>query len=247
MSTGGAQFHALLLACLIVPLSGFAAAWLANAGGAAQPKLAAILTWVIASIGAVAVSHGLERLNYPHARLGLCNTLTLLRAASIAALAGLLATPEVLDPASGLGWGLVLLALLTLSLDGVDGWAARRSGLRSDFGARFDMETDVAFALVLAALAWQSEKVGIWFLALGLIRPAFLLAGLILPALRHPLPDAFWRKTVAAVQMGGQVLILAPIVTPGLSHVLGIILMAGVTTGFAVDIRWLQRRAARAS
>ena len=45
-------------------------------------------------------------------------------------------------------------------LDGVDGWLARAIALASDFGARFDMETDALFILVLAVLAWQFGKAG---------------------------------------------------------------------------------------
>ena len=39
---------------------------------------------------------------------------------------------------------------LLLALDGLDGWAARRQGLVSAFGARFDMEVDALLILALA-------------------------------------------------------------------------------------------------
>ncbi len=237
--------QALALVVLLVPLAGLGAAGLAHVGGAAQPLHAALLTWGLATAGGLIILQALERMNYPHSRLGVCNIMTLLRAAAITMLAGLLATPEVLHPETGLGWALVVLAVITLMLDGVDGWAARRSGLRSEFGARFDMEADVGFAIVMAALAWQSGQVGIWFLALGLLRPAFLLAALLLPALRHPLPDAYWRKSIAAVQMGVQVAILTPIIAPTVAQLLGASLLLGVALGFAVDIRWLLTRAQR--
>lgn len=239
LTAGGALLQAALLLGVLVPLTGLLAAALAHSGGAENPYHAGMLTWLVAAGGAATILYGLEHGGYPHASLGLCNTMTILRAAGIAILAGLLATPQALDPVTGLGWTLVLLAAITLSLDGVDGWAARRSGLRSAFGARFDMESDVAFALVMAALAWQGDKVGAWFLALGLIRPAFLLAGAVLPALRQPLPEAFWRKTIAAVQMGVQVVLLAPILPGGVTQVLAAGLLAMVASGFAVDIRWL--------
>ena len=44
------------------------------------------------------------------------------------------------------------------ALDGVDGWLARRSGIASAFGARFDMEIDALLILVLAVLAWRSAR-----------------------------------------------------------------------------------------
>jgi phosphatidylglycerophosphate synthase len=169
----------------------------------------------------------------------------MLRAAGIAALAGLLVVPGALDPVGGLGWILVALAALVLALDGADGWAARRSGLRSTFGARFDVEADVAFALVMAALAWQAGKVGVWFLALGGLRPAFLLARALWPQLRTPLPEAMWRKRVAAVQMVVQVVLMAPVIVPPVSYLLAGVLLAGVILSFAVDIRWLLRQPRR--
>lgn len=243
MGAGGATLQAVLLLCVLVPLSGLLSGALAYLGGAMQPMSAALLTWGLAAIGAVTVVQGLERMRYPHPTLGLCNVMTILRATSITIMAGLLAVPEALDPVTGLGWGLVLVALITLMLDGVDGWAARRARLHSAFGARFDMESDVAFAIVMAALAWQSGQVGLWFLALGLMRPAFLVLGWLNPALRQPLPDAFWRKTVAAMQMIVQVVILAPIVPPNGAALLAMGLLAMVGTGFAHDIRWLLARA----
>ena len=71
-----------------------------------------------------------------------------------------------------------LVATLTALLDAVDGALARRSGLASDFGARFDMETDAAFTLVLCALVLQAGQAGPWVLAAGLMRYAFVAAAL---------------------------------------------------------------------
>src|SRR5690349_4135341 len=84
-------------------------------------------------------------------RFGSANVVTLLRA-GIAALvtglalealtigSGLLATPgEVGDLWA---WAVPVGALGALTLDGVDGWLARRRRIASAFGARFDMEAD---------------------------------------------------------------------------------------------------------
>ena len=48
-----------------------------------------------------------------------------------------------------------------------DGPAARRSGIASRFGARFDMETDALMILVLAVLAWRWDRAGAWVLLPG--------------------------------------------------------------------------------
>jgi len=241
---GRAPAHAAWLMLVLIPGSGVSAFLLAGGAGATGPVAAALVTLVIAVSGGALVLRGLSPRRYPHDRLGLCNAVTLTRGAGITVLAGLVVAPQALQGPQALGWGLVALASAVLALDLVDGWAARRSGLKSDFGARFDVETDVLFAIVLGALAWQAGKVGLWFLALGALRPAFLLVLAVWPRLRHPLPDALWRKTVAAVQMIGQVVLLAPVVVPPASQLLGAAILLGVGVSFLHDLRWLARQTA---
>lgn len=231
-----ARAQASLLLAVLVPAATMVSFVLSQHAGAADPVAATALTLTICVLGGVLVLRGLTGAHYPHSRLGLCNAVTLTRAAGIAVLAGLALTP------ASWGWGVVFLAATILFMDLIDGWAARRSGLRSDFGARFDVETDVAFAVVLALLAWQADKVGIWFLALGALRPAFLLARAVWPWLGASLPDAMWRKTVAAVQMIAQVILLAPVITPPASTLLGAAVLTGVVVSFGFDIIGLYRR-----
>ena len=80
------------------------------------------------------------------------------------------------------------LASLGLILDGIDGRLARRHGLESPFGARFDMEVDAFFILVLAALVYQTDKAGGWVLLSGVLRYGFVAFSLVLPWLNRPLP-----------------------------------------------------------
>lgn len=194
----------------------------------------------ITALGGAAMLVGLVRA-YPHERFGLCNALTLGRAALIAVLAAVALSPAHLaEPQAG--WTALGLALIALALDGLDGWAARRAALASAFGARFDMEVDTALALVLAVLVWLSGKVGVWVFALGLMRPAFVVAGLALPRLRRPLPPALWRKAVCVVQIGTLTALLAPVVTPPLGAVAAALALAVLVAGFARDVVWLWRR-----
>ena len=228
---------AVLLA-VIFPLALASAYALAVIAGAHRPGLSVALTSVLYVVGALAVLVALmAEGRYPHPRLGLCNVITLTRAAGVAVMAGL-----VLAPVTGLGWGLVALAAGVLVLDALDGWAARRARLQSAFGARLDVETDVAFALTLAALAVALGQVGPWFLLLGLMRPLFLGAGRVWPALRAPLPEARWRKRMAAAQMTVQVVLIAPVIAPPLSVWIGAVMLVAVLASFAVDIRWLLRQ-----
>lgn len=238
-----AQAQAAWLLVALIPGATLSAFALAETGGASGPMASGLLTLVVGLVGGGLVLHGLSGGLYPHPRLGFCNIVTLIRAAGIAVLAGLTLSPQALQGPLALDWALVALAAAVLSLDLVDGWAARRSGLKSEFGARFDVETDVAFAIVLAVLAWQADKVGLWFLALGALRPLFLLILAVWPRLNRPLPDAIWRKWVAATQMIGQVALLAPVVQPPVSEALAAAILAGVAVSFLYDLRWLARQA----
>ena len=91
---------------------------------------------------------------------------------------------------TALGAGRGKLALPAVALDGVDGWLARRSGLSSDFGARYDMETDALLILVLAVLAWRQEKAGAWIVLAGAMRYLFVAAGYIWTWMTAPLPPS---------------------------------------------------------
>lgn len=180
--------------------------------------------------------------SYPHDRLGSCNTVTLLRAALATVIAAPLAAPGVLAQVPALAWAALAVAVLALALDGLDGWLARRSGLASDFGARFDMEVDSLLGLILACLALANGKAGPWILALGLMRYIYVAAGLGLPWLRAQLPQRFRRKAVCVVQIA----VLTLLVAPGLPALAVTILAASATVlltwSFAVDILWLARR-----
>ena len=55
---------------------------------------------------------------------------------------------------------LVTLAAVALGLDLVDGWVARRTGMETELGARFDGEVD-AF-LILALSVYVAPMYGAW-------------------------------------------------------------------------------------
>lgn len=178
---------------------------------------------------------------YPHARLGLCNAVTLARLAMACAVAGLIAAPGVLaDPVTG--WAVTGLCALALALDGVDGWAARRSGLASDWGARFDMETDAFLGAVLSVLAWQTGKAGPWVLALGFMRFGWIAAGRVLPWLNGDLPPSLRRKAVCVIQIAALIALVSPALAPPLSTGVAAVAVAVLGWSFAVDGLWLWRR-----
>jgi phosphatidylglycerophosphate synthase len=224
----------VLLPALAVALAaGFGAAYAAMA-----------LLWFAA--GAGLVRHGLRSGTHPHARFGGANRVTLLRLALAGLLVGLLGEPAWAPPLAGkssaaLAWGVVALATLTALLDAVDGPLARRSGLASAFGARFDMETDAAFILVLSTLVWQAGQAGPWVLAAGLMRYTFVAAARPWPWLAAPLALSRRRQTVCVVQITSLIVCLAPVVPHVLATALAAASLALLSLSFAIDIRTLAR------
>src|SRR5260370_39300616 len=103
-----------------------------------------------------------------------------------------------LDPAPPGGpesWLLAAIAGAALLLDGADGWAARRQGLVSAFGARFDMEVDAFAISVLAITVVKAAAVPYSVLAIGAMRYLYVRAGRgatppPAPPLRRPAPAA---------------------------------------------------------
>lgn len=168
---------------------------------------------------------------YPHARIGLCNVLTV----------GRLAITAILASRVGMvpGWFEVGLALAALSTDGVDGWAARRAQLVSRFGARLDMEVDSALALVLALLA--TAKLGEWVLILGIMRYVWLAGCAIWPWLGGPLPDRFSRKAICVVQICTLIVIIAPDVPLEIATVAGLAAVGLLLWSFGRDAVWRAR------
>lgn len=227
------------------PVGAFALA--AVAGGAGVATLCAALPDIGLMAGGVALAaYGLAAVlagaamahDYPHDRLGLGNLVTLIRLG----LVGTLVAP--LWTGAAPSWSVLALATLAFALDGLDGWLARRTGLESAFGARFDMEVDSALALVLALNAATGAGMapilaGVVVGALGLPRYAFLAAGLALPWLRHDLPPRFARKAVCVLQIA----VLITLQVPGLPPYLVVVMVpaaaAALVWSFVRDGVWL--------
>jgi phosphatidylglycerophosphate synthase len=177
------------------------------------------------------------RAHLPHDRFGAANTVTLLRAAMVCLLASLYG-----EQWSGEELLVAAIAVVALSMDGVDGWLARRGGTQSRFGARFDMEADALLVLVLALLAWQSGKAGVWVLSAGLMRYAFVAATLRWRWLDRPLPHSQRRKTICVLEIVALIACVAPILPDAWRTAAAVDAVLMVGWSFAVDIAWLVRR-----
>lgn len=174
-------------------------------------------------------------------RFGWPNRVTLARAVLVAVLAGVLALPEIVQRHGGV---LTALAVAALILDGLDGWMARLLDGATRFGARFDMEVDALLTLVLSFAVLLAGHAGVWVLAIGMMRYAFVVAGLMLPWMRRELPASLWRKSVCVAQ--GIVLAAALLPWPSaalLQSALALSL-AGLIHSFGRDTLWLWRHRA---
>jgi phosphatidylglycerophosphate synthase len=206
---------------------------------AAQSRLALDVMYparvaVVAGVILVLAVAGIGRW-HPYARLGAANIVTGGRALILALLAGIAIAPEA--PATS--WFLVLIATAGASADVFDGMLARRSGMASHFGARFDMEVDALLVLVLALLAWRAANVGPWIVAAGAMRYGFLAAGWAWRWMNADLPPSRRRQTVCVIQITALIAALIP----GLpSAVPSFVSASGLTLlicSFAVDVLWL--------
>ncbi len=132
---------------------------------------------------------------------------------------------------------LVTIGTVALALDGLDGYLARRNNTVSVLGARFDMEVDAFLILVLSVLV--SQSLGVWVLAIGLMRYAFVAAAAVVPRLRAQLPFSRARKVVAAMQGGLLVAAAAPFVPGPLAVLMVAVALVALLWSFGRDVRWL--------
>ena len=184
---------------------------------------------------AAGLSHGLNRTGTASAAsLGPADKVTLARAILAGGVAALavdsLSRPVPVTVLVGLTIGALLL-------DAVDGYVARRTNTCSDLGARFDMEIDAFLLLVLSV--YLVPQVGVWVLAIGGMRYAFVLGIWTLPWMRATLPRRFWRKVVAATQ-GVALVVGSAGVLPRTLTVAGLLVaLILLVESFGRDVVWL--------
>lgn len=186
-----------------------AALTLARAGG--LPWWPAVL-FVALATAAVLIAFLARAHDRP---FGLANGVTLFRLDLAACLLAAAWVGPAEEPGgAGHAWAVFIMAGLALTLDGIDGWLARRRGETSAFGARFDMIGDTFFAVVLSLCTLRFTTIGTWVLAVGLLRPAFVAAGRIWPGLGAPLPASPGRRAACGTALFLLVLALAPVLAP---------------------------------
>lgn len=207
----------------------------------ARFALAAPVSFIAATVLVYAALCALIGLSWkrPARPLGAANRVTLLRGGLISLIAGTLVVPQALAEHADL---VAVVALVALMLDGLDGWVARRTGSASPFGARFDMELDAFFILVLCLCLMTIGKVGAWVVAIGALRYVFVLAMRVWPWLDQPLPESMRRKLICVWQVASLMVCLSSWVDTGLASVLLGVALLLLIVSFGIDAAWLHRR-----
>lgn len=224
----------LAVATLIVCIAAAALSISAGLGNTVVAVTLGLWTCVV-----VLVWQGLA--HHPHNRFGAANIVTTARAVATVILAGLIPAAELLSTPDMILWLWIITvcAIIVLSLDGLDGYLARKTALSSNMGARFDMEIDSLLALVIALFLWRSGEVGFWILGLGLMRYAFVLASVWSKPLTGDLYPSMRRKTVCVIQLAALCAVLSPLIQPPLSIAIGIVALICLAASFARDVQWL--------
>ena len=135
---------------------------------------------------------------------------------------------------------LVSFSALALALDAVDGWVARRTRSTGTLGARFDGEVDAFLILVLSV--YVARSAGVWVLAIGVARYAFLAAAWPLTWMRAALPERDWRKVVAATQGIVLTVAAASVLPLALTQAALVAAVALLAESFGRDVWWLWGR-----
>jgi CDP-diacylglycerol--glycerol-3-phosphate 3-phosphatidyltransferase len=178
------------------------------------------------------------------ATLGAANWITLLRAAAIVGVAGVLPLslqPDLLLPTQNkLAWVPGIIYLVISILDLLDGYVARRQGRETELGKQLDIATDAAGLLVASLLA----------VVLGRLPPIYLLVGVAY----YPFVFGIWlrqrramplvalqsrpyARIIAGCQMGLVAMALLPIFKPTFTYLAAYIFMIPLLSGFLRD--WL--------
>ena len=87
------------------------------------------------------------------------------------------------------GREIVVGVLVVFSLDGLDGFLARRLGAVSRLGAQLDNEGDAFLVAVVCVLSWLVVPLGAWILVAGFLRYLYVLTVMFFPSRGHAPPS----------------------------------------------------------
>ncbi|HEX6354708.1 sulfatase-like hydrolase/transferase [Actinophytocola sp.] len=183
-----------------------------------------------AVLGWAALTDGLRR--FEARSFTPAGRLTLGRAVLVGGVAALVV--ETTDPRPDPVMAIVVLSVAVLALTALGGSVAPPT---EAFDTRFAMEVGAVFVLVLSAFA--STFVGVWVMAIGLLRYVFAGVGRVLPWLRAPLPPSRVRSVVGTAQGVVLTAVATGVLPTSVAVVLAGLALLALIGSFAQDVRWL--------
>ncbi|WKN44600.1 CDP-alcohol phosphatidyltransferase family protein [Tunicatimonas pelagia] len=163
---------------------------------------------------------------------GVANVLTGMRWLGIAVLVGFC---QQLHP-----YVVLVLGILVLVLDGLDGYYARKYQTASEFGDVFDKEADAFFVLAFGVIIVALNLASSWVLLPGLLRYGYVIILAYVDKPPAPVGYSFRRRLVGMWMMGT---LLAPFVFPAWAYVPCLVAaIVMILYSFAVDLRgsWIR-------
>ena len=135
----------------------------------------------------------------------------------------------------------ILLAIIALLLDGLDGFIARKYDQVSKFGELIDQEADNFLMFVMSISLYLNREIGLYVFLIPAYRYIFIISMAKYPWLKYTLPNSRLRK----VGCVGTILIMIisqdPYITNDVTVFLVILSLIIITFSFSRDIIWLYR------
>jgi len=140
-----------------------------------------------------------------------------------------------------LGYLIVVLALISLFLDGLDGYLSKLFNESSKFGSVFDMETDTLLMLVLSLSLYMNFNSHIFILIIPFYRYLFVFMQKKITFLSKDLSESFLRKFICATVTLMLILCHIPGTTINIiTYTINFAIFL-ITFSFARDIIWLYK------
>ena len=154
------------------------------------PDVKILATFGVISFTALWIM-GWNSIKHLQPRGGLANRVTLIR------LIGLLAVVTFSERIPNLTMAVFLT--LVISLDGLDGYIARKKNQKTEFGALFDMETDALFVCLVSCILVERGLAGWWILIAGWMRYYYYVLTDLTKLNKIPEPRTRFGATIAVI------------------------------------------------
>ena len=136
---------------------------------------------------------------------------------------------------------IIILSTVSLIMDGLDGFIARKYNLVSKFGEIIDQESDNFLMLVISISLYLNKDIGLYVFFIPLYRYAFLVSMKKYDWLQRTLPSSQFRKIACVLTI--VLMIMSQDVYFNYENTLFLVILSLfiITFSFSKDIIWLYR------